>query len=101
MRVATGTVTTLRPLFCRAGPSAIVRPPGPVSFTGCPDRVTVWLNISVIACGDAGTARSAAGEVNSSVACARAAGARATSKVAAAASAPARPNARRMIGRAV
>src|SRR5260221_13190557 len=61
-RLATGTVTTLRPLLCPAGPSAIARPPGAASLTAAPARVTAWLNVSVIACGETGTALSAAGE---------------------------------------
>src|SRR6266542_2189172 len=76
-RVLTGTVTTLRPRLCRGGPSPVFCPPAAVSVTGGPARVTGSLNVSVIALGDTGTAESAAGEVNSSVACADAAGARA------------------------
>src|SRR5260370_11176182 len=60
-RLVTGTVTTRRALLCRAGPSAISRPPGAASLTGVPARVTDWLNVSVIACGETGTALSAAG----------------------------------------
>ncbi len=94
-RAATGTVTTLRPPLSRAAPSAILRPPGPASVTGVPTRVTGSLNVSVIASGDTGTALSAAGEVNSSVACADAAGAVAASAIPATVSAPSRPHARR------
>ncbi len=87
--LATGTVTTLRPRLCRGGPSPVFCPPAAVSVTGGPARVTGSLNVSVIALGDTGTAESAAGEVNSSVACADAAGARAVSVRNAAASPPA------------
>src|SRR6266581_563655 len=71
-RAVTGTVTTLRPRLCRGGPTPIFCPPAPVSVTGGPARVTGSLKVSVIAVGEAGTAESAAGAVNSSVAWARA-----------------------------
>ncbi len=95
-RPVTGTVTTLRPPPSRAGPSAILRPPAPVSVTGVPARVTDSLNVSVTAFGETGTALSAAGEVNSSVACAEAAGATATCMTPATVSAPSTPETRRM-----
>ncbi len=87
---------TLRPPFSRAGPTATLCPSALASVTGAPARVTDWLNVSVIAFGETGTALSAAGEVNSSVACAQAAGATATSRMPAAVSAPTRPEARPM-----
>src|SRR5216683_833149 len=91
-RPVTGTARTLRPLLSREGPSAILRPPAPVSVTGVPAGVTASLKVSVIAVGETATALSAAGEVNSSVACADAAGAVAASAIPATVSAPSRPH---------
>src|SRR5260221_1378292 len=98
-RLVTGMVTTRRTLLCRAGPSAIRCTAVPVSVTGIRARVTGWLNVSVIAFGVTGTALSAAGEVNRSVACAQAAGAAAIATMPVTVSAPTRPAARRIARR--
>src|SRR5258708_31741983 len=90
-RLVTGTLTTRRPLLCRAGPSAISRPPGAASLTGAPARVTAWLNVSVISLGETGTALSAAGGGDNIVARPPAPGAPAVAPIPPTGRAPPRP----------